>query len=558
MIYGGRVMKYEKAEFKADITNITEAMVYVEDVLRKEKLSVRERVTAMLITEESLHSVLEQADDGTSVQLSVIKYMGSVRLVIKSQGKQFDFAPEINGQFDLTEDIDDRSTENAIRAIALNAYGDRLRYKHRNGINTVQIELKSSERKNLHQTLGALLLALLVGFLLRSFPDTVSDSIVNYLINPIQTIFLDALHMIAGPVVFFSVVTCISQFEDLHELGRIGAKVMGMYLFTTLWAIAVGFGMFMIFHPGNPVAASFADNSASAVIESAQIAETSILEKIINIVPQDLFSPFTSSNMLQILFMAILVGAAVGVIGDFSRPLKDLFRACNSLFAQITAMIVRCMPLAVFASITSLLVTSGKELLISVLHYFIMFVFGIFILMLGYLILIAIVGRLNPLRFLKKYGSMIIENFSMGPSNTSISENLKACAKLGISNRISAFSIPLGATVNLDGTCIYLVTAGLFLARVFGVEMDETAIVTMIIEVVILSLGTPGVPGSGLICLSVLLVQIGVPAQALSLVMGIDPIVSMFQTMSNTTGDVSVSLIVARSEHMLDIEKYNG
>ena len=152
----------------------------------------------------------------------------------------------------------------------------------------------------------------------------------------------------------------------------------------------------------------------------------------------------------------------------------------------------------------------------------------------------------------------MLTNFSLGSSNASMPFNISSCQKLGISSKICAFSIPLGATVNMDGSCIYMMVAGLFLAKVFGITVDSSSLFSMIFSVLVLSVGAPGIPGSGLVCLSVLLVQLGVPAEALSLVMGIDSLLGMFRTAVNSTGDVAVSLIVARTENLLDIEKYYG
>ena len=150
----------------------------------------------------------------------------------------------------------------------------------------------------------------------------------------------------------------------------------------------------------------------------------------------------------------------------------------------------------------------------------------------------------------------MLTNFSLASSNASMPFNIDSCRKLGVPSKICAFSIPLGATVNMDGSCIYMAVAGLFLAKVFGVELDSSSFVSMIFSIIVLSIGAPGIPGSGLICLSVLLVQLGVPAEALSLIMGIDSLMGMFRTAVNSTGDVAVSLIVAKTEKLLDTEQY--
>ena len=150
----------------------------------------------------------------------------------------------------------------------------------------------------------------------------------------------------------------------------------------------------------------------------------------------------------------------------------------------------------------------------------------------------------------------MLASFSLASSNAAMPFNMKSCQRLGISSKIYSFSIPLGATVNMDGSCIYMAVAGLFLARVFGIQIGWSELFSMVFSIIVLSIGAPGIPGAGLVCLSVLLTQIGVPAEALSLVMGIDSLLGMFRTAVNSTGDVAVSLIVAKSEKLIDTEKY--
>ena len=176
-----------------------------------------------------------------------------------------------------------------------------------------------------------------------------------------------------------------------------------------------------------------------------------------------------------------------------------------------------------------------------------------------YGLLILVLGRLNPLTFFRKNREGMLTSFTLSSSSAAMPTNMRTCTeKLGISSKVCSFSIPLGATVNMDGTCIFLVTAGLFLARAYGVAISGSALVSLAVTITLLSLGCPGVPGASLVCLGVILESLDVPIEAIGLVMGIYPILDMFNTMSNTTGDVAASLIVARSEGLLDIEKYKS
>jgi Na+/H+-dicarboxylate symporter len=368
--------------------------------------------------------------------------------------------------------------------------------------------------------------------------------------------FLNALKMIIGPVVFFSIVSCISQFDSLRDLGKIGAKVMVMYIFTTLLAVAVGFIGFFIINPGDSSLMAFVTDAAESTIETANATNISLLDTIVNIVPSNIVTSFLESDMLQIIFIAVLCGVAVGMIGDFSKTLRNFFEACNQLFLKVTTIIVKFIPIAVLCSMTSLVMTTGNETLLAIISFVGTFILSLAIMLGVYCLLVIIFARLNPIPLLKKHAPTMLTNFSLASSNAAMPFNINSCKKLGVSSKVCSFSIPLGATVNMDGSCIYMAVAGLFLANVFGIKIDGSALFSMVFSIIVLSVGAPGIPGSGLVCLSVLLTQLGVPAEALSLVMGVDAILGMFRVVINSTGDVAVSLIVAKSEKLLDVEKY--
>jgi Na+/H+-dicarboxylate symporter len=533
------------------------ALDYVEAELVNYKLNRRDRTMAMLTAEETIVCLMEHAPGDAEIELTFTKFLGNVTLCVRAPGEQFDLSESANLLTDVKADGIDTEMEHVIRGLVLRARGDTFRYKNKAHRNTIQIAVKRSDRMQLYLTLGALLASLILGTVFKAvLPSAVQSSLNANLLTPIKTMFLNALKMIIGPVVFFSIVSCLSQFDSLRDLGKIGAKVMGMYLFTTLLAVLVGLGTFFLVRPGDASLTAFVTDAANATIETASTTTISIRDTIVNIVPSNFVKPFLEADMLQIIFMAVLCGAAVGMIGDYSKPLRDFFEACNQLFLKITTIIVKVIPLAVLCSMTSLVMTTGNEMLLAIMSFVGTFVLAL-ILMLGvYCLLVLVLARLNPIPLMKKHAPTMLTNFSLASSNAAMPFNIDSCKRLGISSKVCSFSIPLGATVNMDGSCIYMAVAGLFLANVFGVKIDGAALFSMIFSIIVLSIGAPGIPGSGLVCLSVLLVQLGVPAEALSLVMGIDSILGMFRVAVNSTGDVAVSLIVAKTEHLVDLETY--
>ncbi|MCD8133608.1 MAG: dicarboxylate/amino acid:cation symporter [Clostridiales bacterium] len=538
-------------------SEIERALDYMEEEFEKLKMNRREYTTVMLTAEESLVCLMEHAPQDSQLEITFRRLFGNVTLSVTAQGEEFDISESQTIPGGIGSDEMDEDMENAIRNLILRARSDSFRYKNKAHKNNIQIVVRRSERMQLYLTLGALLLSILLGIVFKAMlPEQARNLLDTYVLSPVKTMFLNALKMIIGPVVFFSIVSCLSQFESLHDLGKVGAKVMGMYLFTTMLAILTGFGIFSVFSPGSPLLADRVTDAADATIAAASTTEVSILDTIVNIVPSNFVQPFLDADMLQIIFMAVLCGIAVGLIGDYSKTLKNFFEACNELFLKITTIIVRVIPLAVLCSMTSLVMTTGNDTLLAIAGFFGTFVAALAVMLGIYALLVLVIGRVNPLYFLKKHAPVMLTNFSLGSSNAAMPFNINSCRNLGVPSKICSFSIPLGATINMDGSCIYMAVAGLFLAKVFGVELDSSAVFSMIFSIFVLSVGAPGIPGSGLVCLSVLLVQMGVPAEALSLVMGIDSILGMFRVAVNSTGDVAVSLIVARTEKILDIEKY--
>ena len=543
-------------------TELSAGMDFIEAGLSEFEIGKKQKLKTMLVAEESLQKLIMHAESvEEKICIALNKKMGSAYLSMSLRGQTFELI-----QGDTVEDVlhleqDDQQTshekeEEMIRDILLRANKDQLRYKNKKGTNIVEITVRKNPHAMVMRTMFALAAAIVIGLAMKAVaPDTISEIVNDTFLTSISTMFLNALKMVVGPVVFFSIVSCISQFGDLKEVGRIGGKIMGFYMLTTVLAIIVATAVFYLLQPGNPELASKLAADASTVVSSD--VSISIKDTIVGIVPSNFVKPFLESNMMQLIFMAVLIGIAVGKIGEYSQLLKDIFEACNSLFLKITVILVQFIPIATFCSILSVILKTGPDVLLSMLAMLGTFAVGILAMMCVYCLLMIVIGRLNPVPFLKKYSPTMLQVFGMASSNAAIIVNMDACEhKLGIPKKIYSLSIPLGATINMDGTCVYLVIFGLALARVFGVEISGGTLLSMFISVLVLSVGAPGVPGAGLVCLSVLLTQLNVPIAGIGLVMGLDSLLGMLRAMSNSLGDVVASLIVAKSEKILDEEKY--
>ncbi len=556
----------EKRVFNIGAGTLGEVIEFIEAVLNHVTTNRKNIIRTLLMVEEVLPQIIENSTED-NIKIQVKKFFGDTKINIRSEGNEFDIFAGAASPSDLTKEKtsgsagdldDDRDSQRAISALLLKSQEDKLKYYHKRGSNNVQIIMGMSNTTILGATVAALVLGIVCGLLMKTvLPETFSGGMITYLLSPIKTIFMNSLRIIIAPIVFFSIVTCFSQFSNLSEFGRIGAKVMGMYLFTTFVAIITSTALFYLIKPGSLGFALALEGGTSAAIEDAGY-DVSIIDTIVNIVPSNFVKPFVESDTLQIIFLAVLSGIALGKIGESASMIKEFFDQCNSLFLTITTIIAGFTPVAVFCSIAIMVRNTDMSTLFHLLGFVFNEALALITMMAVYALLITLIANLNPITFFRKNREGMLTSFTLSSSSAAMPTNMRVCTEeLGISPKLANFSIPLGATVNMDGMCTFLVTSSLFLARAYGINVPPATLLSMGLTIVLLSLGAPGVPGAGLICSSVVLRSIGVPTEALGLIIGIIPFIDMAETTSNTTGDVAVSLVVAKTEGLLDVDVYN-
>ena len=511
-----------------------------------------EDVTASLIKHSRVVSGEENSDKNNYLDVTISASLGNLTIELSAPGEEYSILDEVSSSMRETfEEDEDDAYLDAVRNIMQGYLKDNLKHKYSHGVNYIGLTAMRSRYGFLYQTLGAMAAAIILGLLFNAFmPGSVITSVNEFLLVPVRTMYMNALKMIVAPVVFFSIISCVSQFTDLKALGRIGGEVLSLYLITTLMAVAAGIGLFFLIRPGEASVAGMVVADASAI--TSQTMKVSILDMIVGIIPSDIIHPFANSDMLELIFMAVLFGTATGYLGKYSEKLTDLFHALNDLFLKVATMLIKFMPIAAFCSIMSMVITTGAKTMFSVLAMFGTFILGLACMMCIYLLVMAVSCGVSPVQFIRAYTPYFLQTFSAASSNAAIPINLEGCEKLGVSKRISSLVIPLGATINMNGSCVYMAVFALSLARIYGIEITYGAMLSMIISIIVLSVGAPGIPGSGMICLSVLLTQMNVPVEAIGIVMGIDSLCCMCRAASNSLGDVVVSVIVGKKEGGLD------
>ena len=540
-----------KQDFSAEISSLPMIVKAIEDALIKLRTEQKIRVKTLLAAEESAARLIEHSTPGSSLRLSVRRVLDDVTITMTASGDPVDFIPD-SPELGIDQETVGPESESLIRSIVLKSFSSDIRYQNKAGRNIVRLTTARSPRVFLYQTITAIAAAIALGLLMRLiFSSDVNTWVAENILKTLQTLFMNGLKLVVAPVVFFSITGSITQFSNLRDVGRIGMKVLLLYFLTSLIAVAVGIGYSLIFQPGDPSLAVLVSGTSATTVPGS--ATLSLLDTIQGIVPDNFLKSFVENNMLQLIFLAILSGATLNTLGEKGAPVKRMFDALYEFFMKITSYFIKLVPLMVFCSLASTFMTTGLESILSVLSIMGLVLLGLITMVAVYCVIVAVIGRVNPLTMLRKYAGTMLQVFSLSSSNASISLNMEACDKmLGVSPKLYSMSIPLGATLNMDGLCMSLSIITLALARIFGVQLDLSQLIQIGLTIIIISMGMPGIPGTMLIGLAMILSQIHIPVEAISLIMGIYAILDMFETASNCLGDVSMTVVVARTEGLLN------
>lgn len=528
-----------------DLAGLSEAMSSIQDTLSGNKTTERKKVMATLLAEECIVKLAGAALEGSDVRVSVRGTLRKTVINIRSRGEEIDFSGLISSPIDMSGDVDEMA-EDTIRNLILRENSQDISYRHFRDRNIVSILVTKSENKSIIDIAYAMVLAIVTGVMLRCLcPAGVAGWISDNIYASVYTMFLNGIKMVMAPLVFFSLATTMCEFTNLKDLGRTGIKVFGWYSVTTVFAILASFGMFNLLVT-KPITMDSSFLSSASVAESQ--ANISIRDTIVNLVPDNFLAPFLNSDMLQLIVLAVIVGIAIGTMGEHAGRMKSVVVMLDSFVAKITALIIKLLPVAVFASFSSFVITMDLTSVKTVSLWVAVILSSIVVMFCIYSMLLMIMGRMGPGRFFKNYIGAILSAISTCSSTATIPVSMKCCENLHISPRVYKLSIPLGATINMDGTSIFLLASTLFLASVCGVSIPTTAYASVGMTIVLMSMAAPAVPGAQIACLTTLLTIAGVPIESMVLIIGLVSLLDPILTASNVVGDGVVTTIVARSE----------
>lgn len=401
-----------------------------------------------------------------------------------------------------------------------------------------------------------MLLGLATGIILNFFvPDSFFKNII--LIDNIfylgGSLFIKLMRMLVVPLVFCSIVVGAASISDIRKIGTIGGRTIGIYLITTALAVTIALLIGIIVKPGAGL------NMVAAAQSSNVTLNQTMTDTILNIVPDNPINSLASGDMIPVIIFALLIGVILAKLKEETELVGKVFAQGNRIMMEMTSIVMKFAPIGVFCLMARTFAGLGFEGLLPLGKYIICVLIGLAIqAFIVYPSMLVVFTRLNPIRFFKKFISVMFFAFSSSTSNATIPLNLDKLSEMGVSLEVSSFTIPLGATINMDGTAIMQGVAVMFAAQAYGMDLGLSALIIVIFTAVMASIGTAGVPSVGLITLTMVFNSVGLPVQAIGIIFGIDHILDMFRTAVNVTGDAICTLIVSFKNKSLDVDVFNG
>ena len=408
------------------------------------------------------------------------------------------------------------------------------------------------------QVFMGLILGAITGIIFYKFIPAGSirdDLLINGLFKIFGQGFLRCMQMLVVPLVFCSLVCGSLAIGDTKKLGRVGIKTMLFYVSTTAIAISIAIGIGRIINPGIGL------NMEAVQVADATVAESkAFADVVLDMIPKNPIESLATGNMLQIIVFAILVGIILATLGEKIKTVADFFSQFNEVMMKMTMIVMKLAPIGVFCLIATTFSNIGWNAFAPMLKYIFAVLLALAVQCLGtYMVMLKGFSGISPVKFLKKFAPVMSFAFSTATSNATIPLSVETLKnKIGVSEKISSFTIPLGATINMDGTSIMQGVAVVFVAQAFGIDLNLNDYLTVILTATLASIGTAGVPGVGLITLSMVFNSIGLPVEGIGLIMGIDRILDMTRTAVNITGDAVCTTIVAKQEDAFDSEVFNA
>lgn len=386
-----------------------------------------------------------------------------------------------------------------------------------------------------------MLAGIAVGFVFLKVGGTFTT---DYL-KPIGTIYINLLKFMVVPVVLFSIMNGVISLNDLKKVGTVGFKTFVYYICTTAFAVVVGLVVVNCFKGFFPVL----DSSVTSGLEYTATEAPKIMDVIVNIFPDNLFKPMVETNMLPVIVIAIFFGAGILASGEKGRMVADLVSSLEDVVMKVLMMIIKLTPIGVFCLMADVVAVNGAKIVGSLaLVVGVAYIAYILHMVIVYSLSVKFLAGMSPLKFFKGMAAAMLTAFTTTSSNATLPVNIECCNDMGAEPEISSFVLPLGATINMDGTAIYQAVATVFIACCYGVDLTLGQMAMVVVTATLASIGTAGVSGAGMIMLSMVLLQVGLPVEGIAIIAGVDKLFDMGRTTLNITGDATCAMWLSKVE----------
>ena len=540
-------LKVEAQKFtftsQKDLAAISRVLEFVEIKAAEFGASPKDSVS---MCEESLVKLLGHADfsDGKPInaEVSARKFMGNVRFTLRVPGESFDFMKSLRSDVFFDSEELSPDAEDAINNIFLHIFEDRLRYTHRNGHNYIRITAVKSPYASMFRILGAIVFAVIAGLILKNYASSEFCGLVSQnILSPVRNSLMNALKMVAVPLVFFALVSCIARFGNLADMRKTGLRCLS-FMFSaqtvsSVIAVLVFFAMRHMFI-----------SSAGSLSHMVQVSEEGsrnlFVEFLSKIVPKSFLTPFIESDILQLLLLAVLFGIAIKAAN--AKTMQTLMEEANNVFTQAMTIIMKFVPVLVFCSITDQFISSGFSVITRLAGLIAACVVSYLAAGCVYCVAVRLSGCMNVSRLLHGTASAMLVSLSVLTRGATVPTNMEACEKLGIKPEVYSMSVPMANIFNRNGHTVKCVIIALGLAMMCGIEVSAVRLVSLVLYAVVIVMSA-----SWFTCLLVIPAYLGVPMEAIELTLGITQIIDIAAVTLDSFGAVAISVLIAGKENIL-------
>lgn len=531
--------------FRISKASYPEAVEWLEEALEAKKVSQQEMMTAEFLLEENFLRLAAASGnlEGFAAEISLQKRLGDVNLLLTAKGEPH------NPVIELDENSDDEEERYVLAS--LKAHRQKMSYVRRQGCNIVSIQVHESTNKQMYHMLICMAGGIILGLALKSCLWTEALGWIEHnIFSSVESLFMSVLQMMIAPMIFLSVVSGILSISNAADVGRMGGKMMVISVVKLVFALGIAAML------GSCLGAT-TELIGSAEMGNVEASPLSFRDLLLGIVPKNVVAPFVSNNLLQILFISCFFGLLLVKSGERLAWMKETIASFYRLVMDAMDVIMPFLPLVVAASMAKLMMSVEISALLVYVWFIGAIFLGCFLMLLVSGLIVAVIGRISPVAFLKKTVSYSLLPFSIRSTNACIPQTLEFCAKkLGIDEKLAMFSIPVGIQFNMIGGGMYAMTAAIMMRLTLGLPLDMEFLLSFLWAALLVTFTFPCVPGTTVLALASIFEMAGVPAGAITLFMGIDPLVAGIRAVGNTASDITTSFLLARLEGKVKEDVY--